>query len=64
MIYIKVTIPDSETGYVDTPENAKKIIDELVQSAEENRDFEMSFEFKAIELTEEEFNQLPDFPGF
>ncbi len=63
MIYIKVTLPGEENGYIDTPENAKKIIDELVFNAENGDDFD-AYEFKAIAMTEKEFDALPEFKGF
>lgn len=63
MIYIKITLPGEENGYIDTAENAKKIIDELVSSAE-NGDTEQSYEFKAVEMSESDFNALPEFRGF
>ena len=63
MIYIKVTLPGEEAGYIDTPENAKTIIDELVNAAE-NGDIEQSYEFKAVEMSEDEFAALPEFRGF
>lgn len=63
MIYIKVTLPGEDGGYLDTPENAKKIVDELVLNAQEYGDFS-SYEFSPVEMTEEEFNLLPEFQGF
>ena len=63
MIYIKITLPGEKKGYIDTPENAKKIIDELVSSAE-NGDLEQSYEFRAVEMSEADFESLPEFCGF
>lgn len=63
MIYIKITLPGEENGYIDTVENAKKIIDELVRSAEDG-DLEQSYEFKAVEMSESDFEALPEFRGF
>lgn len=63
MIYIKITLPGEEAGYIDTPENAKTIIDELVSAAQKG-DFEQSYEFKAVEMSEGEFAALQEFRGF
>lgn len=63
MIYIKITLPGEENGYINTAENAKKIIDELVGGAEHG-DFEQSYEFKAVEMSETDFDALPEFRGF
>ena len=63
MIYIKITLPGEENGYIDTPENAKQVVDELINSAE-NGDFEQSYEFKAVEMSETDFSVLPEFSGF
>jgi len=63
MIYIKVTLPGEENGYIDTAENVKTIIDELVRSAEDG-DFEQSYEFKPVEMSESDFEALPEFRGF
>ena len=63
MIYIKITLPGEEAGYIDTPENAKTIIDQLVNDAKKG-DFDQSYEFKAVEMSEDEFSSLPEFRGF
>lgn len=64
MIYIKVTLPGfDDNGYIDTPENVKKIIDELVATAEDGG-FDESYEFRAVEMSSEEFDALPEFTGF
>ena len=63
MIYIKISLPGEENGYIDTPENAKTIIDEIVSSANDG-DFEHQYTFKAVEISEDEFNLLPEFKGF
>ena len=61
--YIKITLPGEKNGYIDTPKNAKLIIDEMVKALSKYED-DQSYEFKPIRMTEEEFNNLPDFMGF
>lgn len=63
MIYIKVTLPGEDDGLIETIENAKKIIDEIAQQAEDG-DFDQSYEFRAVEMSEAEFVALPVFNGF
>jgi hypothetical protein len=63
MIYIKVSLVGEISGFLDTAENAKKIIDELIINAQ-NGDFEQSYEFRAVEMSEQDFDLLPEFQGF
>lgn len=53
-LYIKITLPGSEDGYVETIEGAKEAINNMVEYYSETESDD-SFEFKVIELTEEEF---------
>ena len=64
-VYIKITLPgyEGKGGYVDTPENAKAVIDQLVTNAWESGDFD-GYELAPVIMTEKEFNQLPEFTGF
>jgi len=62
--YIKVTVPGCAEGYIDTPENAKKILDEMVRNFEYAGDDTEGYQFVPIEMEEEEFENLPDFQGF
>jgi hypothetical protein len=64
MIYINVSLPGEGGGYIATPDEAKELIDALVENAQDHGDFEQSYEVKAVELTEEEFKNLPEFKGF
>lgn len=63
MTYIKVTLPGEKNGYIDTVENAKKVIDDMADGADKYADF-ISFEFTVVEMTQEEFEALPEFRGF
>lgn len=63
MIYIKIALPGESEGHIDTVEGAKTIIDEIVSSAEDG-DFDHSFHFSAVEMSEDEFKTLPEFKGF
>lgn len=63
MIYIKITLPGEENGYIDTVDNAKKAIQDMADGADRYGDFS-SFEFTVVEMTEDEFESLPEFRGF
>lgn len=63
MVYIKITVPGQENGFITTAEDAKSAIDEMVLCAEEGN-LDRSFEFRAVELSVEEFESLPEFRGF
>lgn len=62
-IFIKVTLPGETNGFIDTPEKAKVIIDEMVVNFREHGEPE-SYEFHVIEMTQAEFDELPEFRGF
>ena len=63
-IFINVSLPGEGGGYIATLEEAKEAIDALYSNALEHGDFEQSYEFKAVEMTIEEYNNLPEFKGF
>ncbi len=63
MIFIKITLPGSESGYIDTPDKAKSIIDEMVHNADDG-DMDQCYEFSIVEMTQEQFDSLPEFRGF
>lgn len=56
-------IPGEAGGYIDTPDGVKNTIDEMVRAMEDNGD-DTSWEFKPVQLTEVNFNSLPEFKGF
>ena len=61
--YIKITEVGFDHGFVETPENAKKIIDQMIQSADDCGE-PQSYAFRTVEMTEAEFEALPEFEGF
>lgn len=61
MIYIKIS--DGDRYFIDTVEGAKSTLDHMVESSSVWSD-EQEFIFSTIEMTEEEFNDLPEFQGF
>lgn len=62
---VYIQIKDSESGPVLTveAEEAKSIIDSMIDNVLESDDKE-SYKFSAIEMTEQEFKSLPEFHGF
>ena len=63
-IFINVSLPGEGGGYTTTLEEAKEAIDELYSNAIEYGDFEGAYEFKAVEMTIEEYDNLAEFKGF
>ena len=59
--YIKVS--DGGSHYIDTVEAAKDTLDYMVECCNDSGKLD-GYKFSTVELTEEEFNNLPDFTGF
>ena len=64
MVYIKISLPGSKAGFVETPDQAKVVIDSMVKAAEENNDDMQEYTFSVVEMKQEEFEALPEFEGF
>ena len=64
MVYIKISLPGSKAGFVETPEQAKVVIDSMVNAAETNDDDMQEYTFSVVEMTPKEFEALPEFEGF
>ena len=62
MIYIRVTLPGCNQGYVDTVEGVKEFIDVMAENAISG-DFN-GYEFTPVEMDENDFENLPEFQGF
>lgn len=61
--YIKITEIGYDNGFVETPENAKMIIDQMIEQAHDCGETQ-SYAFHTVEMTEAEFKALPEFQGF
>ena len=63
--YIKITEADcsSGNGFVEPLEKAKLVLEQMIESANDSGEPE-SYTFTTIEMTEYEFNSLPEFQGF
>lgn len=62
--YIRISLPgsDGKGGYTDTLEGAIETLRHMVENHEDgNPD---SYEFSTVSMTEEEFENLPEFTGF
>lgn len=62
-VFIRVTLPGEEGGFIDHPDHAKMLIDEMVFNAEEYGHLD-GYEFRPVIMTETEFAELPEFDGF
>ena len=61
--YIKITEPGFKNGFVDTPDEAKKVIDQMIRTSLDCGESQ-SYTFTTIEMSEDEFESLPEFQGF
>jgi len=61
--YIQIIDTDHGPKLTVKPEEAKTIIDEMVGAMDENDGLE-EYTFKAVSMTKEEFESLPEFLGF
>ena len=57
-----IKISDGGRHYIDTVENAKKVIDQM--AADSCEDEPHYFEFSTIYMTQKQFEELPEFEGF
>lgn len=62
-VYIQVSLIGFGDGFIDDPEHAKQIIDEMVENATEYGVLD-AYEFRPVIMTETEFSELPEFTGF
>lgn len=60
--YIKVTLPGSEKGFFCEPGQIADIISAMVEIHEDGST--EVYEFATVSMSEEEFNQIPEFTGF
>jgi len=61
--YIKIDEPGFNSGLIETHENAKLFIDEMIQATWDCGE-PQSYTFSTVEMSEEEFKALPEFQGF
>lgn len=62
-IYFKINDPNSRSSLYVTIEEAKEVLESMVQNKYDN-DGDEKYIFEAVEMTEKEFKELPEFLGF
>jgi hypothetical protein len=60
-VYIKIS--DGHSYFIETIEYAKTTLESMADNHADNGNAE-EYEFSTVELTQEEFNNLPEFHGF
>jgi len=63
MIYFKISMEEDGPYYVVPLEEAQADL-AIMRDAKEDSDDEQKCTFEAVDMTEEEFEALPDFEGF
>ena len=64
MIVFKISLEEGKGPYLfDTLQGAQDVLAQMVENAYES-DGEEKYVFEAVEMDEEEFNNLPEFQGF